>query len=58
MLAELPREGFNLFLFGWVGGSIAGVGALGALFLWRLQRGATASPMAAARDDEDAGEPV
>jgi cytochrome c-type biogenesis protein CcmH len=41
VLAELPREGFNLILFGWVGGSILAVGALGALFLWRLRRGAS-----------------
>jgi len=41
VLAELPREGFNLLLFGWVGGSILAVGALGALFLWRLRRGAS-----------------
>lgn len=41
VLAELPREGFNLLLFGWVGGSIVAVGALGGWFLWRLRRGAT-----------------
>lgn len=41
VLAELPREGFNLLLFGWVGGSILAVGALGAFFLWRLRRGAS-----------------
>ncbi len=41
VLAELPREGFNLLLFGWVGGSILGVGVFGAFFLWRLRQGAS-----------------
>ncbi|MDO9445713.1 MAG: cytochrome c-type biogenesis protein CcmH [Dehalococcoidia bacterium] len=36
--AELPREGFNLWLFGWVGGAIVVVGAAGAWFLVSLRR--------------------
>lgn len=36
--AELPREGFNLWLFGWVGGAIVAVGAAGAWFLLSLRR--------------------
>ncbi len=50
VLAELPREGFNLLLFGWVGGSIVGVAALGAFFLWRLRLGASGR---GSRPDED-----
>lgn len=41
VLAELPREGFNLWLFGWVGGSTLLVAAIGATALWRMRRGAT-----------------
>lgn len=41
VLAELPREGFNLWLFGWVGGSIVLVAVIGAAALWRQRRGAT-----------------
>ncbi len=52
VLAELPREGFNLLLFGWVGGSILGVGVFGALFLWRLRRGSSPRPGARSRDVE------
>lgn len=44
VLAELPREGFNLWLFGWVGGSTLLVAAIGAVALWRMRRGA---PLAA-----------
>lgn len=40
VLAELPREGFNLWLFGWVGGSIVLVAVIGAAALWRQRRGA------------------
>ena len=41
VLAELPREGFNLVLFGWVGASVLLVAVLGAGTLWRLRRSAT-----------------
>jgi len=41
VLAALPRSGFNLVLFGWVGGSIAFVLVAGAATLWRLRRTAT-----------------
>jgi cytochrome c-type biogenesis protein CcmH len=44
VLAELPREGFNLVLFGWVGGSVLLVAALGTLVLLRLRRTATPAP--------------
>lgn len=47
VLAELPREGFNLWLFGWVGGSILLVAAIGAAALWRMRRGATLAPAGA-----------
>ncbi|MYD65079.1 MAG: cytochrome c-type biogenesis protein CcmH [Chloroflexi bacterium] len=40
VLAELPREGFNLWLFGWVGGSTLLVAAIGATALWRMRRAA------------------
>lgn len=36
--AELPREGFNLWLFGWVTGAVIAVGAAGAWFLLSLRR--------------------
>ena len=61
VLAELPREGFNLLLFGWVGGSMAGVAALGAFFLLRLRRGATpasAGPAGGENDDDVDAEPA
>lgn len=35
--AELQTEGFNLLLFGWVGGSVLAVGAGGAWYLWKLR---------------------
>ena len=47
VLAELPREGFNLWLFGWVGGSIVLVAAIGAAALWRMRRGAMLAPAGA-----------
>ena len=36
--AELPRQGFNLVLFGWVGGAIVLVGAIGAYALYTMRR--------------------
>ena len=47
VLAELPREGFNLWLFGWVGGSVLFVAVVGAAALWRMRRGATLAPAGA-----------
>ena len=38
VLAEIPREGFNLVLFGWVGGSLLLVAIGGPLFLLQLRR--------------------
>ncbi|PKN79594.1 MAG: hypothetical protein CVU47_10315 [Chloroflexi bacterium HGW-Chloroflexi-9] len=50
--AELPREGFNLWLFGWVGGAIVAVGAAGAWFLLSLRRRARpAIPSGTPTDD-------
>ena len=40
VLADLPRSGFNLVLFGWVGGSIVVVAVAGGATLWRLRRSA------------------
>lgn len=44
VLADVPREGFNLVLFGWVGGSVLLVAALGTFMLLRLRRTATPAP--------------
>jgi cytochrome c-type biogenesis protein CcmH len=53
--AELPRSGFNLWLFGWVGGSILAVGAAGGWYLLSLQRRTrlSAAPAAASSVDDD-----
>ncbi len=48
VLADLPKSGFNLVLFGWVGGSIVLVAALGAALLVRMRH--TAQPAAAGLD--------
>lgn len=46
--AELPAEGFNLWLYGWIVGSILFVSAAGAWFLLDLRRRAsTPRPLAA-----------
>lgn len=37
ILADLPKEGFNLVLFGWVGASLLLMGLGGAFFLFRLR---------------------
>ena len=47
VLADLPKSGFNLVLFGWVGGSVALVALAGGLTLLRLRR--TAARSAAGR---------
>ena len=44
VLADLPRSGFNLVLFGWVGGSIVLVALGGGAMLWRLRRTARPAP--------------
>ena len=55
VLAEIPREGFNLVLFGWVGGSFLLVAGGGALFLLQLRRSGRAYRAARAAAD---GAPV
>ena len=40
VLAQIPREGFNLLLFGWVAGSLALVALGGGLALRRMRRSA------------------
>jgi cytochrome c-type biogenesis protein CcmH len=42
VLANLPREGFNLLLFGWVIGSVLVMGVGGGWALWRMRRAALA----------------
>ena len=44
VLREIPREGFNLVLFGWVGGSLALVALVGGGFLYRLRRASRVRP--------------
>ena len=41
VLADLPKSGFNLLLWGWVAASMALVTGGGALGLYRLRRGST-----------------
>jgi cytochrome c-type biogenesis protein CcmH len=43
VLAEVPRRGFNLLLFWWVGASVVAVAAVGSAVLVRLRRSAQAS---------------
>jgi cytochrome c-type biogenesis protein CcmH/NrfF len=38
VLADLPREGFNLLLFGWVAGSLLLMAVGGGWALWRMRR--------------------
>ena len=54
VLADLPRSGFNLVLFGWVGGSILRVAFGGGMTLWRLRR--SARPLAATGTPSDVDE--
>ena len=44
VLADLPKSGFNLVLFGWVGGSIVLVALAGGLILLRMRRSAAPAP--------------
>jgi cytochrome c-type biogenesis protein CcmH len=37
ILADIPKEGFNLFLFGWVGASLLLMSLGGAFFLFKLR---------------------
>ena len=55
VLAQLPREGFNLWLWGWVGASVAIVAGLGAWVLVSLRRSAqSATPAQTASAPADA----
>jgi len=59
VLADIPKEGFNLVLFGWVGGSLVLVAGGGLLFLLQLRRSgrayraAHASPTATDADSAE-----
>lgn len=52
VLADVPREGFNLWLFGWVGASMVLVASLGAYVLLRLRRTAAKEPAALSAADD------
>jgi len=52
VLADIPREGFNLVLFGWAGGSALLVAVLGTSVLLRLRRTATPAPATFSAADE------
>lgn len=54
--AQLPAEGFNLWLYGWIGGAVLAVGGAGAWFLLSLRRRARPAPASieAAVPTEDA----
>lgn len=52
VLADVPREGFNLWLFAWVGGSLLLVAALGGYVLLRLRRTATPAPVRSDLSDD------
>lgn len=63
VLAELPKSGFNLVLWAWVGGSVLIVALAGGALLLRMRRSAAApaaAPLDAAQerwlDDQLAGE--
>lgn len=47
VLADVPRSGFNLVLFAWVGGSLVLVAVGGALVLLRLRQTANVAPASA-----------
>lgn len=53
VLAAVPREGFNLVLFGWVTGSIVLLALFGLYMLPRMRRTATPQPDAASLDASD-----
>ncbi len=50
VLASVPRSGFNLWLWGWVVGSVVVVGALGARWLTVQTRRPAAPPLGEADD--------
>lgn len=52
--ADLPREGFNLVLFGWVGASLLLVAAGGAWFLLAARRPKVPASMSAQSGIDDA----
>lgn len=52
VLADLPRSGFNLVLFGWVGGAILVAAAGSAAMLLHLRRTAAPAPAATVEVDE------
>jgi cytochrome c-type biogenesis protein CcmH len=52
VLADLPKSGFNLVLFGWVGGSIVFVALVGALSLQRMRRSAQPAVAGLERGDD------
>jgi cytochrome c-type biogenesis protein CcmH/NrfF len=54
VLAQLPREGFNLWLWGWVGSSVAVVAALGGWMLVSQRRSAQLGSAASSPDPTDA----
>lgn len=49
--AQLEPEGFNLWLYGWIGASTLAVASLGGWFLFRLRR--RAAPVAITPDPAD-----
>ena len=50
--ADLPREGFNLVLFGWVGASLLLVAAGGTWFLLSARRARPVAPSASSAVDD------
>jgi cytochrome c-type biogenesis protein CcmH/NrfF len=50
--ADLPKSGFNLLLFGWVGAALVGVAGAGALYLASLRRRASRRAAAGPPADE------
>jgi len=57
ILADIPKEGFNLVLFGWVGASLLLVTLGGALFLIRLRAAGRAHRSALATADAAPAQP-
>jgi cytochrome c-type biogenesis protein CcmH/NrfF len=55
VLADIPREGFNLVLFGWVGASFLLMTVGGALFLLQLRRSGRAHRAAREASERSAG---